>query len=222
MRRTAISFVELDRDLTHRFPKLSLPDMPLYSLEGGAVLKKGHKKDKAGHRKRSDVSLAVDELMMLQPRLTEYVSSLMAIEPVLNCEEMRTFLTELSSAIRDEDDGHGDDSKHGRSVHEQKIRLIIERFGKGKNADGSEGLESMEQLLLEGVPVTKHKVQPSQIHSVTLNVEEAGHVLVWGFTTLPGKSTPAKVMILLNGVGRNGHDDDRLGTGDDDTRYRIY
>jgi hypothetical protein len=38
----------------------------------------------------------------------------------------------------------------------------------------------------------KQKIQPSQSHTVTLNVEEAGHVLVWCFTTLPGKSSPAK------------------------------
>jgi hypothetical protein len=111
--------------------------------------------------------------------------------------------------VRDKDD----DEK--RSTHEQKIKVIIERwvvlalcfpfffrealsrnsppiflrcgrFGKGKGAEG------LEAALLEATPVTKHKLQPSASHSVTLRVEEAGLFVVWGFTTLPGKSNPAK------------------------------
>ena len=193
VRRTVISFVELDRDLTRRFPKLALPLMPIYDIDGAASLKKAKTqggllgrgvKDKLLKAKRSEVALDVDELNMLQPRLTQYVTNLMSIDSVLNCEEMRTFLTELSSEVRD----GGDDDKQS-STYEKKISVIVERFGKGKGGAAGEGLE---QVLLEAVPVVRQKLQPSQNHSVTLSVEEAGNIIVWGFTTLPGKSTPAK------------------------------
>jgi hypothetical protein len=50
----------------------------------------------------------------------------------------------------------------------------------------------LETVLMEGTPVTRHKLQPSMSHSVNLQVKEAGHFIVWGFTTLPGKSSAAK------------------------------
>jgi len=74
--------------------------------------------------------------------------------------------------------------KKSRSAHEQKIKITIERFGKGRE-------RCLEQLLTENSPIVKQKIQPSQSHTVTHEVE-AGQVLVWGFTTLPGKSSPAK------------------------------
>jgi hypothetical protein len=93
VRRTAIAFVELDRDLGKRFPKLSLPVLPLYALAGAAKLKKAKRQSITdGHRLGKDVRVAVDELMALQPLLTSYVSSLIAVEPVLACDEMRTFM----------------------------------------------------------------------------------------------------------------------------------
>jgi len=66
------------------------------------------------------------------------------------------------------------------------VIIIYIRFGKGK------GAEVLETVLLEGTPVTRHKLQPSMSHSVNLQVKEAGQFIVWGFTTLPGKSSVAK------------------------------
>jgi hypothetical protein len=180
IRRTAVAFLELDKDLAHRFPKLPLPLLPLYDLDGAAALKKYKREPK---KKRCDLSLPIDELMRCQPELTAYVCQLMLMDAVLACEEMRAFLTELSNSAREADD---DDDKGG-TVTDLKLKLIIDRFGKGKSGD-----ESLEHLLLDGLPVLKQKVYPSQAHSVTLPVTEAGSVLVWGFTTLPGNAAPAK------------------------------
>jgi len=83
VRRTAISFVELDRDLMKRFPKLALPV--------ASKLKKA-KRSTTSDKFGKDVLVAVDDLMTLQPMLTSYICSLMAIEPVLACDEMRTFM----------------------------------------------------------------------------------------------------------------------------------
>jgi len=91
VRRTAISFVELDRDLMKRFPKLALPVLPIYSLAGASKLKKA-KRSTTSDKFGKDVLVAVDDLMTLQPMLTSYICSLMAIEPVLACDEMRTFM----------------------------------------------------------------------------------------------------------------------------------
>ena len=91
VRRTAISFVELDRDLMKRFPKLALPVLPIYSLSGASKLKKA-KRSSTSDKFGKDVLVPVDDLMTLQPVLTSYICSLMAIEPVLACDEMRTFM----------------------------------------------------------------------------------------------------------------------------------
>jgi hypothetical protein len=142
VRRTAISFVELDKDLAKRFPKLGLPEMPLYDLEGANTLKK-YKKG----MKRPEAMLMVDDLMILQPKLTQYVSQLMSMEAVLACDEMRTFLTEQSK-IRDMD-GADDD---GGNASDQRVKLIVERF-KGKN--GEECLEQVANSLCFFFPLSK-------------------------------------------------------------------
>jgi len=98
VRRTALSFVDLDRDLQKRFPKLGLMELPLFEIEGSNALRnKGKiesflKKSKA----RSDVLLGVDELMRMQPSLTQWIASLIALEPVLACDEVASFLTDSS------------------------------------------------------------------------------------------------------------------------------
>lgn len=150
-------------------------------------------------KKRSDVRLPVDELMMCQPKLTTYITALMTIEPVLACEEMRGFLTDAGAAGRDGPPDEDEAKPGGILIQDRQLRLIIERFGKGKNADE----DSIEQALTEGMAVGRQKIGPSQSHPVSVAVEEAGQMLVWCFTTLPSRSQPAKDVAFS--VSFNGH-----------------
>jgi len=52
--------------------------------------------------------------------------------------------------------------------------------------------QGLEKVLLEALPEAKQVLPPGQSHVVTLAVEAADYVVVWGFSTLPGRSTPAK------------------------------
>jgi hypothetical protein len=107
-------------------------ELPVFEIEGSKALRKP-KKIEAFLKKtkpRSDVLLGVDDLMRLQPNLTQWLASLIAIEPVLACEEVGSFLTDSSPMELTEEEKDGD--AKSRSSHEQKIKITIERFGKGR------------------------------------------------------------------------------------------
>jgi len=191
IQRTAISFLELDRDLARRFPKLSLPCLPLYEIQGAAAIRKTL--GKKGHKK-CEASLDVDGLLAAQGGISRYMSALLAIEPVLGCQELRSFLA--SSEADCEADNYEPVSMRSVSFFEQKEQLVTERFG-------SDDRVILERVLTEALPVERHKLQPSHIFEVTLEVEEAGQYLAWCFTTLPGKSSPAKDVafsVSFNGI----------------------
>uniref|UniRef100_A0A7S2WVJ8 PX domain-containing protein n=1 Tax=Rhizochromulina marina TaxID=1034831 RepID=A0A7S2WVJ8_9STRA len=173
IRRTALAFFEIDQRLMKRFPKMNLPVMPLYQLPGASAFSK---QTIFKSRSKARVLLSVDEMLAAQGKLNEWIADIITFEPVLSSEELRNFLTEQASEV----------SARANADYDSKVQQAEARFGKGAKA------ESVEELLLEALPITRVKVQPGASHTIRVSVERPGDHIVWGFTTLPGKTSPAK------------------------------
>jgi len=173
IRRTAGAFFDIDQRLGKRFPKMNLPMLPLYQLPGASAFNK-HGLFKSRTKQR--VLLSVDEMLAAQSKLGDWIADLISFEAVLSSEELHNFLTEQASEV----------SARASADYDSKIKQAEARFGKGAKA------ESVEELLLEALPISRVKVQPGSSHVIRVTVDRPGDHIVWGFTTLPGKTSPAK------------------------------
>ena len=211
VRRTGVAFFELEAALLRRFPKLGLTPMPLNECEGAAAYQKqaAKKKRNKGASSQTAALLSVDDLSDSQPRLTDWLTSLVSMPPVLASDEMRSFITDevvtgssLGSADAQavHDGGAGAAASSGGSEYDRKRGEAFARFSE----------DGLENILLEREPVEKTKVQPGGTHTITLTVRDGGSgggsgggggdddggggdgYICWAFTTLVGKTNPAK------------------------------
>ena len=203
VRRSAVSFFELEAALSRRFPKLGIAALPLNECDGAAT----YRKQTAKKKRRGKISAltSVDDLSDSQLKLTQWISCLLGIQPVFASQEMRHFITDESPGSTPNVTENG----IARESSKDESPGISEYERKRKDAFGRFNESGLENIILEGLPVMKVKIQPGGSHTITLttgvahgekNKEDGGVLegnvmdgyICWAFTTLAGKTNPAK------------------------------